>query len=130
MVSYYFHASLPSNFKSSCKLELDYNQRRHCCTEEFTVATLTITPEGTLTVPKELVKDIGKPGEQVQLERLPNGSVILKPSEAASLPKKTGKIQDLFGCLAGKSEVHLTIEEMNEAIRKAGAEAGMAGLKQ
>jgi antitoxin PrlF len=95
------------------------------------MANLTVTPEGTLTVPKEFIQDIGmKPGEQVQLELLPNGSVILKPSEVDVFPKKTGRIEDLFGCLAGKSNVRLTIEEMNEAIGKAAAEAGMAGLER
>ena len=95
------------------------------------MATLTVTPEGTLTIPREFVHDSGmKPGEQVLLERLSNGSVILKPSEVDALPRKTGRIEDLFGCLAGKSNVRLTIEEMNEAIGKAAAEAGMAGLEQ
>jgi hypothetical protein len=32
--------------------------------------------------------------------------------------------------LAGKTNVKLTIEEINEAIAEAGAEAGMAGLKR
>jgi AbrB family looped-hinge helix DNA binding protein len=95
------------------------------------MATLTITPEGTLTVPKELIQDIGmKPGEQVEVERLSNGSVILKPSAAVALPKKTGKIEDLFGCLAGKSNVHLTIEEMNEAIGQAIVEEYERGVRR
>jgi hypothetical protein len=32
--------------------------------------------------------------------------------------------------LAGKTNVKLTIEEINEAIAEAAAEAGMAGLKR
>jgi len=95
------------------------------------MATLTVTPEGTLTVPKEFIQDIGvKPGERVQVELLSNGSVILKPSAVDLPPKKTGRIEDLFGCLAGKSNVHLTIDEINEAIGNAAAEAGMAGLER
>jgi hypothetical protein len=43
--------------------------------------------------------------------------------------KPKGRLEDLFGCLAGKTDVKLTIDEMNEAIAKAGAEAGMAGLR-
>jgi bifunctional DNA-binding transcriptional regulator/antitoxin component of YhaV-PrlF toxin-antitoxin module len=93
------------------------------------MASLTVTPEGTLTVPRELVQDIGaKPGEQVPLERLPNGSAILKPFDVHASPEKTGRIEDFFGMLAGKTNVRLTIEEMNEAIREAAAEAGMTGL--
>jgi hypothetical protein len=71
-----------------------------------------------------------KPGEQVLLERLSNGSVILKPSEIDVALKKTGRIEDLAGFLADKTDVRLTIEEMNEAIGEAAAEAGMAGLRK
>jgi antitoxin component of MazEF toxin-antitoxin module len=95
------------------------------------MATLIVTPEGTLTVPREFVQDIGmKPGQQVQLELLSNGSVILKPSEVDATFRRTGRIEDLAGFLAGKTNVRLTIEEMNEAIGEAAAEAGMAGLRK
>ena len=95
------------------------------------MATLTVTPEGTLTVPREFVQNIGvKPGEQVQLELLPNGSVILKPSEFDAPPEKTGRIEDLFGCLAGKSTVRLTIEEINEGIGAGIVEEYEAGLSR
>jgi len=95
------------------------------------MATLTVTPEGTLTVPREFVLDLGmKPGEQVQLERLPNGSVVLKPSEVDAPAKKTGRIEDLFGCLAGKTNLRLTIEEINEGIGAGIVEEYEAGLKR
>ena len=95
------------------------------------MATLIVTPEGTLTVPKEFIQDIGmKPGDQVELDLLSNGSVVLKPSGVDVRTERTGRIEDLFGCLAGQSNVRLTIEEMNEAIGKAAAEAGMAGLER
>jgi antitoxin component of MazEF toxin-antitoxin module len=94
------------------------------------MATLTITPEGSLNIPKELVQGLGmKPGEKMQLELLSNCSAILTPARADETFKPKGRLEDLFGCLAGKTDVKLTIEEMNEAIAKAGAEAGMAGLR-
>ena len=62
------------------------------------MANLTVTPEGTSTIPKEFVRDIGmKPGGQVQLAILSNGSAILKPTEIDATFKKTGRIEILPG---------------------------------
>ena len=87
------------------------------------MATLTVTARGQVTFRKEVLQHLGiKPGEKIALELLPGGKAAMK----AATP--TGSIQDFFGCLAGKSNVKLTIEEINDAIAEAGAEAGMAGL--
>jgi len=89
------------------------------------VATLTVTSRGQVTFRKEVLQHLGvKPGERITLELLPGGKAALK----AAAP--TGSIRDFFGCLAGKTDVKLTIEEINEAIGEAAAEAGMAGLKR
>jgi hypothetical protein len=60
----------------------------------------------------------------LEIELLPGGEF------RARAVRKKGEIDDFFGCLAGKTNVRLTIEEMNEAIGEAAAEAGMAGLKR
>jgi bifunctional DNA-binding transcriptional regulator/antitoxin component of YhaV-PrlF toxin-antitoxin module len=89
------------------------------------MATLTVTARGQVTFRKEVLQHLGvKPGEKIELELLPGGRGELR----AARPK--GRIEDLFGCLAGKTNVRLTIEEINEAIGEAAAEAGMAGLKR
>jgi hypothetical protein len=45
--------------------------------------------------------------------------------------RKRRSISEFAGCLKGKTNgARLTIEEINEAIAEAGAEAGMAGLKR
>lgn len=89
------------------------------------MATLTVTARGQVTFRKEVLQHLGvKPGEKIRLELLPNGTAQVHAA------KPTGSIQDFFGCLAGKSNVKLTIEEINEAIADAGAEAGMAGLER
>ena len=56
-----------------------------------------------------------KPGEKIELELLPDGKGILKSA------KPKGRIEDLFGMLAGKSKVKLTIEEIKEATERAWA---------
>jgi bifunctional DNA-binding transcriptional regulator/antitoxin component of YhaV-PrlF toxin-antitoxin module len=89
------------------------------------MATLTVTARGQVTFRKEVLQHLGvKPGEKIALDLLPGGRGELR----AAQPK--GRIEDLFGCLAGKTKVHLTIDEINEGIGEAAAEAGMAGLKR
>jgi bifunctional DNA-binding transcriptional regulator/antitoxin component of YhaV-PrlF toxin-antitoxin module len=84
---------------------------------------LKVTARGQVTFRKDVLKHLGvMPGERIELELLPGGRGTIRAA------KKKGKIEDFFGCLAGKSKVKLTIEEMNEAIAEAAAEAGMAGL--
>lgn len=86
---------------------------------------LTTTSRGQVTLRKEILQHLGiKPGDQIALELLPEGKATLK----AIRPK--GSIRDFFGCLAGKTDVKLTIEEMNEAIGEAAAEEGMRGLER
>ena len=89
------------------------------------MATLTVTSRGQVTFRKEILQHMGvKPGGKIEIELLPGGKV------EAHVVRKKGSINDFIGCLAGKTDVKLTIEEMNEAIGKAAAEAGMAGLKR
>jgi hypothetical protein len=76
-----------------------------------------------VTLRKEFFRHIGaRPGEKLDYTLLPGGRAEIR----AARPK--GSFDDFIGCLAGKSKVKLTIEEMNEAIGEAAAEAGMAGL--
>lgn len=83
------------------------------------------TSRGQLTLRKEIFQHVGiKPGDKLEIDMLPGGEI------RGRAVRKKGKIEDFFGCLAGKTNVKLTIEEMNEAIGEAAAEAGMAGLKR
>ena len=77
---------------------------------------MSVTERGQVTIRKDVLKHLGvKPGEKIELELLPNGRAQL----SAARPK--GRIQDFFGCLAGKSEVTLTIDEIKEATERAWA---------
>ena len=80
------------------------------------MATLTVTSRGQVTFRKEVLRHLGvKPGEKIELELLPGGKGIVKSAN----PK--GKIENLFGMLAGKTKVKLTIEEIKEATERAWA---------
>lgn len=81
------------------------------------MATLTITARGQVTFRKKVLEHLGiKPGEKMELELLPDGKGLIRAA------RPSGKIQDFFGVLAGKTKKVATIEEMNEA-----AAAGWAG---
>jgi len=89
------------------------------------MAIVGTTSRGQVTLRKEIFQHLGvRPGEKLEIELLPGGEF------RGRAVRKKGKIEDFFGCLAGKTNVRLTIEEMNEAIGEAAAEAGMAGLKR
>jgi len=82
--------------------------------------TLNTSKRGVVTLPKELLEHIGvQPGEEIELTLLPDRKIGFK----AARPK--GRIEDLAGCLAGKTDVRLTIEEINEATAKAAADGVM-----
>jgi bifunctional DNA-binding transcriptional regulator/antitoxin component of YhaV-PrlF toxin-antitoxin module len=89
--------------------------------------TLSVTARGQVTLRKEILRHMGiKPGEKIQLELLPGGKIGLRSEKDRKRP-----LSDLVGCLKDKTNgAVLTIEEINEAIAEAGAEAGMAGLER
>ena len=89
------------------------------------MAIVSTTSRGQVTLRKEIFQHVGiRPGEKLEIELLPCGEF------RGRAVRKKGKIEDVFGMLAGRTKVKLTIEEINEAIAEAAAEAGMAGLKR
>jgi AbrB family looped-hinge helix DNA binding protein len=74
------------------------------------MATLTITARGQVTLRKKVLEHLGlKPGGKIELELLPDGRGVIWAA------KRTGKIDDFIGLLAGKTNKVATIEEINEA---------------
>ncbi|HEY6768847.1 MAG TPA: AbrB/MazE/SpoVT family DNA-binding domain-containing protein [Candidatus Sulfotelmatobacter sp.] len=74
------------------------------------MATLTVTARGQVTFRKEVMRHLGvKPGGKIELDLLPDGQGLVRAA------RPTGKIEDFFGVLAGKTKKVATIEEMNEA---------------
>jgi antitoxin PrlF len=81
------------------------------------MAILTVTTRGQVTFRKDVLQHLGiRPGEKIDLEKLPDGRVILKAARPA------GKIDAFLGLLAGKAKKIATLDEINEA-----AAAGWAG---
>ncbi len=78
--------------------------------------SLKLTSRGQVTLRKEVLRHFGvKPGDRIDLQLLPGGKGVVQAEQ------KKGSISDFAGCLAGKTNVRLTIEEINEAIADAAA---------
>jgi bifunctional DNA-binding transcriptional regulator/antitoxin component of YhaV-PrlF toxin-antitoxin module len=84
--------------------------------DDMATATLTVTARGQVTFRKDLLKHLGlQPGQKIEVDLLPEGRVQVR----AARPK--GSIDDFIGCLAGKTNVKMTIEEIKEATEHAWA---------
>ena len=78
------------------------------------MAIVSTTSRGQVTLRKEFFRHLGiKPGEKMEIDLLPGGEL------RGRAIKKKGRIEDVFGMLAGKTNVKLTIEEMDQAIGEA-----------
>ncbi len=79
--------------------------------------TLTVTARGQVTFRKDVLHHLGiKPGEKIELDKLPDGRVALRAA------KLSGTIDAFLGLLSGKTKKAATLDEINEA-----AAAGWAG---
>ncbi|MDR3773624.1 MAG: AbrB/MazE/SpoVT family DNA-binding domain-containing protein [Terracidiphilus sp.] len=74
------------------------------------MATAAVTSKGQITIPAEVREDLGlKPGDRVSFLKGENGEYIMRA--------KTGSLMNLRGCVKWTGKP-VTIEEMNETIRK------------
>jgi len=74
------------------------------------MATAALTSKGQITIPVEVREDLGlKPGDRVSFLKGETGEYIFKA--------KTGSLMNLKGCVKWTGRP-VTIEEMNETIRK------------
>ena len=83
------------------------------------MASLTVTAKGQVTLKRDLLEHLGiKPGERVDLEKLPGGELRVRAARA------TGTIDDFLHSLDGKvkRKKPLSIEDINRI-----AAAGWAG---
>jgi antitoxin PrlF len=72
------------------------------------MAALTVSVKGQVTLKRELLNHLGvRPGEQIELDKLPGGELRLKAA------RPSGSIDDFIGRHAGKQKTPLSLEEMN-----------------
>ncbi len=81
------------------------------------MSTVTVTTRGQVTFRKDVLHHLGiKPGEKIEVDKLPNGRVALRAA------RPSGTIDGFIGLLAGKTNKVSTLDEINEA-----AASGWAG---
>ncbi len=89
------------------------------------MTTLTVTERGQVTLRKDVLKHLGiQPGDKITLDLLPGGRAEL------SVEKRKHTWDELVGLLDDKTNVHLTIDEINEAIAESYVAAGMQGMER
>ena len=89
------------------------------------MAIVSTTSRGQVTLRKEIFQHVGiRPGEKLEIELMPGGEF------RGRAVRKTGSISDFAGCLAGKTDVKLTIEEINEAIGEAVVAEFLRGVQR
>jgi AbrB family looped-hinge helix DNA binding protein len=72
------------------------------------MSRLTVTAKGQVTLRKDLLEHLRvHPGEQISVEKLPDGRIEVRAAAA-------GSISALFGLLKKKGRPSLSIQEMNE----------------
>ena len=75
------------------------------------MATLTVTAKGQITLKPELLRHLSvSPGQKVEVEKLPDGRLLIAPSRQC--PR--GSIKDFSGSLAQKDGIKLTIGQIKE----------------
>jgi antitoxin component of MazEF toxin-antitoxin module len=85
---------------------------------------MTLTAENQITLDKSLLEHLGvKAGEKIAIQKLPDGSIKINAS------KKRRSIMELVGSLQGKTDVKLSIEEINQAIADSYVKHGMRGVE-
>lgn len=82
----------------------------------LTFSTVTVTAKGQVTLRKDLLEHLGVgPGDRLAVEYMPGRRIRLRRAG----PK--GDISVFFGMLADKTNVSMTIDEMNAVIANAWA---------
>lgn len=99
-----------------CKVELHYQRGG-----VVAMAVLSVTSRGQVTFRREVLDHLGiKPGDKIEIDLLPGGRAQL----SAARPRAS--VSRLSGLLAGKTnDATLTINEIEDAIARAGAAAGL-----
>lgn len=71
------------------------------------VAILTVTSKGQVTLRKDVLRHLGvDPGQKLRINKLPGGRLEVQAD------RRDGRIEDLFGLLAGKTDVRLSVDEI------------------
>ena len=78
--------------------------------------TLTVTTRGQVTFRKDVLQHLGiEPGEKIEVDKLPDGQLLVKPTE------QKHSIEGFSGLLAKKGAPKLTIAQIKKITEDAWA---------
>lgn len=78
--------------------------------------TLTVTAKGQITLKQELLRHLNvAPGQKVEVDKLPDGQLVVKPAE------QKHSIEGFSGLLAKKGAPKLTIAQIKKITEDAWA---------
>lgn len=76
-----------------------------------------MTSKGQITLPKEIRDRLGvRPGDRVRFRETAEGAVVVEA--------ETTDLMELFGALSPPDGRHVSVEEMDDAIRRSGGRSG------
>ncbi|MBP8866686.1 MAG: AbrB/MazE/SpoVT family DNA-binding domain-containing protein [Propionivibrio sp.] len=85
---------------------------------------MPLSADGQFTISKALLDHLGvKAGETVLVKKMPDGSLKLEAE------KKRADVLELAGVLASETDVRLSDEALDEAIRQSYVQRGARGIK-
>jgi antitoxin PrlF len=80
------------------------------------MATLTVTAKGQITLKQELLRHLNvSPGQKVDIEKMPNGHLVIRPAV------RKHSIKGFSGFLAKKGTPHYTIAQIKKFTEEAWA---------
>jgi len=80
------------------------------------MATLTVTTKGQITLKQDLLRHLNvAPGQKVQVEKLPDGRLMVQPAV------RTGSINNFIGSLEQKGGPRFTIAQIKKITEDAWA---------
>ena len=80
------------------------------------MATLTVTTKGQITLKQDLLRHLNvAPGQKVQVEKLPDGRLMVQPAV------QTGSINNFIGSLEQKGGPRFTIAQIKKITEDAWA---------
>jgi len=76
------------------------------------MSTARVMDDGDLRLPPDVAEKLNvKPGDDVRVSMEPDGTLRVFPHAL--------KVEDVYGCLASRTTVKATLEEMDEAVAEA-----------
>lgn len=81
------------------------------------MTTIKVSADGQITLGNDILRALGvAPGDHLDVETLPDGSLSLRRSASVRRSARTGSMDQFIGVLQGKATGALSLDEMNDVV--------------